>query len=150
MHALRWLGTTRCALVDVVRVGGPGDGGVDVRATLVGPGGAAAATLLVQCKSSASRKSSVVHVRELEGVVAARPSGSVLGVLVHSRGLSPWCLRALHASTQPLAGATVEGDAVATLVVNKVAAAMLPRLVVGSTLEAQGRRRLPHLVWSCD
>ncbi len=87
------------------------------------------------------------HLRELEGVVACRVTDTV-GVLVHSLGFSRQTIQALHASNQPLICMTVNGDAerVGEIVVNAATLALLPLLVVGSTLSA-GQSRTPLLVW---
>lgn len=148
VRTLNAMRAVNCSL-SVAQQGGTADGGVDFRGvwTFVRPD--RTVQVIGQCKQSAKRMGATNHLRELEGVMASRPIDTV-GILVHSAGFSRQTIQALHASWQPIMCVTVDGDAesVREIVVNTATMALLPLLVVGSTLSSAGAWRTPLLVWN--
>jgi hypothetical protein len=128
----------------VLRCGGAGDRGVDLRARLTPPG----IPVLVQCKLVTSPLGPRV-IRELEGTaLAALPTGPGLALLVSNAPCTPRSKQALMASRLPM-GAVVFAAGVASepqqqqqhfasILLNPAAQSAWPGLVV-ATKQQPGR-----------
>lgn len=124
--------------MDTRRVGGPGDGGIDLSGFWrLGERSEDAIPIIVQCKYLRERDCPPSFLRELEGTLARRMDGTV-GILVSSRPASQGTIEALRVAPTPLLYLLFDGKMFGCALASANLFKRIPGLVIASKHTTNG------------